>query len=288
MSGRTGRTPWLFLTPHLSLFSIFLLFPLLGVLALSTFDWSLLGDHHFVGGGNYEELLRDPQFWRALGNTVLYALAVVPLTLGLGFVAALALNQPLAGKSVYRAALYLPFVLSSVASATAAAWMFDDQYGVINAVAVWVGLPRAPWLTSTAFAMPAVVATTVWLRIGLCMLVYLAALQDVPRDLLQAAEMDGANAFSRFRYIVWPQLLPSTAFLALTTLIYSFHAFDLIYVMTDGGPGFSTTVLVQYLYEAAFQEQRQGYASAISVVLLVILAGLSSLMLLRRRRGQAA
>lgn len=280
----TRRTPWLFLAPHFSLFTVFILLPLVGVFILSTFNWSLLGDHHFVGSANYQEIVHDRQFWRAFGNTTLYAAVVIPSTMLIGLALALALNGPLPGRSWFRAAIYLPTVLSSVASATVAAWIFDDQYGVLNAALAKGGLPRVGWLTSPHFALPAVVATTIWLRAGLCMVVYLAALQEIPRDLYQAAKLDGAGSWNQFRYITWPMLMPSSIFLFLTTLVYSFHIFDLVYVMTDGGPAFATTVLVQYLYEQAFEEQRQGYASAISVLVMLFLIGLSSLVLLRRRR----
>ena len=282
-----ARETWLFLMPHLSLFILFLLFPLASIFGLSLFNWNLLGDHHFIGFGNYIELLYDRHFWRALGNTLLFAVAVVPATLFAGLALALALNRPIPGRSFFRTAIYLPTVLSSVASATIALWIFDDNYGVLNAALVALGLPRIPWLSSPHFAMATVVLTTLWLRIGLCMVIFLAALQDVPREQLEAATLDGARRWQRFRFIIWPVLRPSSVFLLLTNLIYSIHVFDVIYVMTGGGPAFSTTVLVQYLYEAAFEDQRQGYASAIGVIIFVILALLSFPLLSRQVRQKA-
>ena len=283
----SDQTPWYFLAPHLSLFLIFIFAPIVAVFSISLFDWNLLGDHKFIGLTNYSEILHDRQFWHAFRNTMVYAVYVVPLTMATGIGLALALNQPIFGRGFIKAALYLPFVISSVASGVIAVWIFDDHYGLINTVLAQMGFARVPWLSSTTFAMPSVIATTVWLRTGLCMVVYLAALQDVPRSLLEAAELDGANAWKRFWFITWPLLRPSTTFLLITNLIYSLHVFDLIYVMTFGGPAMSTTTLVQYLYENAFEEQRQGYACAISVVLFVILIALTSALLLRpshRRR----
>lgn len=280
-----ARTPWAFLGPHLALFTVFVFAPMCAVIAMSFYDWSLLGDHRFAGFANYVELLEDREFWRALSNTALYAALVVPITLALGLALALALNTRVPGRRYFRTAIYLPTVLSSVASATAAAWIFDDQYGVLDAILIKFGLERVAWLSSTRFAMASLVTTTVWVRIGLCMVVYLTALQDIPASLLQAAELDGAGPVSRFRYVVWPLLRPSTLFLAITTLIYSLQAFDIAYVLTNGGPAFSTTMLVQYLYNAAYLEQRQGYASAISVILLSILIAISSILLLRRRKS---
>ncbi len=278
-----SRAAWVFLSPHLTLFTIFILAPAGAVVILSTFDWSLLGEHHFAGLANYAEILDDREFWRALRNTLVYAAAVVPTTLLLGLGLAILLKASVPGRQMFRAAIYLPTVLSSVASATIATWIFDGEYGVLNAVLGRVGLPRLPWLSSTHLAMPALILTTIWLRVGLCMVVYLAALGEVPQTVLQAAALDGAGGWSRFRYIVWPLLWPSTVFLFVTTLIYSLHAFDLVYVMTNGGPAFSTTVLVEYLYNAAYLEQREGYASAISVLLVLILIASSSVLLLRRK-----
>ncbi len=281
------RTPWLFLAPHLSLFTVFMLLPVAAIFTLSLFDWNLLGDHKFIGLANYTEILDDRQFWHSFRNTLVYACAVVPATMALGLGLAVALNRPIPGRGIYRAALYLPFVISSVASGVIAVWIFDEHYGLLNAVLTKFGFPRVPWLSSPAYAMPSVIATTIWLRAGLCMVVYLAALQDVPGELLEAAELDGANSWKRFWFITWPLLKPSTTFLLITNLIYSLHVFDLIYVMTFGGPALSTTTLVQYLYENAFQEQRQGYACAISVVLFFILIALTSMLLVRRSPQRA-
>lgn len=276
------RVPWLFLIPHLSLFTVFVFLPIVVIFGLSTFDWNILGFHRFAGFSNYLELLEDRLFWRALGNTLLFSAVIVPVTLAAGLGLAIALNRPLPGRNLFRAAMYLPTVISSVASAVTAVWIFDDHYGVLNAFLVKLGLPRLPWLSSTHLALPTIIATTIWLRTGFCMVIYLAALQDVPKNLLDAAALDGAGAWSRFRYIVWPLLWPSSIFLLVTNLIYSIHVFDLVYVMTNGGPAFSTTTLVQYLFDSAFEEQRQGYASAISVTLFFILIALTSLLLIRR------
>lgn len=280
------RVPWLFLLPHLSLFIIFVFLPILFIFGLSGFDWNLLGYHRFAGFSNYGEILHDKLFWRALGNTLLFSAVIVPVTMAAGLALAIALNRPMPARNLFRAALYLPTVISSVASAIVAVWIFDEHYGVLNAFLIQFGLPRLPWLSSTHLAMPTVMATTVWLRTGFCMVIYLAALQGVPKNLLDAAALDGAGAWSIFRYITWPLLWPSSVFLLVTNLIYSIHVFDLIYVMTDGGPAFSTTTLVQYLYDAAFEEQRQGYASAISVILFFVLIALTSVLLIRRNTAE--
>lgn len=278
------RVPWLFLLPHLSLFAVFVFGPVLAIFALSLFNWNLLGNHRFVGLANFTEIYHDRYFWRALGNTLLFTAAIVPSTLAAGLALALAVNRRVPGRDAFRAAMYLPTVLSSVASGVVAVWIFDDFYGVINAILAFLGISRLPWLSSAHVAMTTVLITTLWLRVGLCMVVYLAALQDVPKELLDAAALDGAGAWGRFRYVTWPQLRASTSFLVVTNLIYGLHVFDVIFVMTGGGPAFSTTVLVQYIYGAAFEQQRQGYAAALSVVLFLILSVLTSLTLVRRRQ----
>lgn len=277
------RVPWIFLAPHLFLFVPFLLYPIVAVVLISGFDWNLLGGHRFVALANYAELLEDRDFWRALGNTLLYAAAVVPSTMTIGLALAVALNRRMRFRNFFRAAIYLPTVISGVASGIIAAWIFEGNYGVLNAVLAATRLPRLPWLSSTALAMPSVILSSLWLRTGLCMVIYLAALQDVPRDQMEAAALDGADAWSRFRHVAWPVLAPATTFLLVTNLIYSLHVFDLIYVMTEGGPAGSTTTLVQYLYDAAFYQQRLGYGAAIGVFLLVILMALTSALTWRRR-----
>ena len=181
------RVPWLFLAPHLSLFSVFMMGPVVAIFVLSLYDWNLLGNHRFIGFSNFAEMFEDRQFWRALANTLLFSAVIVPTTMALGLGLALVLNKPLPGRHLFRSALYLPTVISSVASGAVLAWVFDDHYGVLNAMLTSAGLPRVPWLSSTHFAMPSIILATLWLRVGLCMVVYLAALQDIPKDLLDAA-----------------------------------------------------------------------------------------------------
>jgi multiple sugar transport system permease protein len=170
-----------------------------------------------------------------------------------------------------RSFFFVPVIISLVAVALTAAWIFNDNYGVINAVLEAVGIGGVPWLSSPRWAMPSLIITTLWVRLGFNMVVYLAALQSIPEELYDAARVDGATGWRRFRHITWPLLGPTTFLLLILNVIYSLHVFDLIYVMTGGGPGFSTTVLVQYIYQMAFTEGEMGYASAIGVVLYLVL-----------------
>ena len=263
-------TPYAFITPNLILFSAFSFFPLLYAFYISFYEWSLIGDAEFIGAGNYRRLLADTQFWHALLNTAVYALASVPTTMALGLLAAVALNRRLPGRTFLRSVYFMPVVVSAVATGTIAAWLFNEHYGVINAVLVRLGGDRVPWLSSTAWALPSLVLATLWVRVGFCMVVYLAALQSIPSLYYEAATMDGASPLRQFRRITLPLLRPATFLLLVLSVIHSFQVFDLIYVMTGGGPGFSTTMLVQYIFQSAFVTAEMGYASAIGVVLYAI------------------
>jgi ABC-type sugar transport system permease subunit len=216
-------------------------------------------------------MLGDGQFWRALFNTLVYTVGTVPGSIALGLLVAIGLNRKLPGLALLRSLFFVPVIISLVAVALIASWMFNDNYGVINAALEALGFEGVPWLSSPVWAMPSLIITTLWIRIGFCMVIYLAALQSIPVELYQAAQVDGATGWRQFRHITWPLLGPTTFLLLILNVIYSLHVFDLIYVMTGGGPGSSTTVLVQYIYQVAFQESEMGYASAVGVVLYLML-----------------
>ncbi|MFC0408711.1 carbohydrate ABC transporter permease [Roseomonas elaeocarpi] len=263
-------TAYTFIAPNLVLFSAFSFFPLLYAFWISFHDWSLIGDAEWIGLGNYRRLLTDTQFWHALLNTAVYAVASVPTTMAIGLLLAVALNRRLPGRVFLRSVYFLPVVVSAVATGTIAAWLFNEHYGVINALLVQAGVGRIPWLSSTAWALPSLVIATMWVRVGFCMVVYLAALQSIPSLYYEAAVMDGAGPLRQFRAITLPLLRPATFLLLVLSVIHSFQVFDLIYVMTGGGPGFSTTMLVQYIFQSAFVTSEMGYASTIGVVLYAI------------------
>ena len=170
-----------------------------------------------------------------------------------------------------RSIYFLPVVVSAVATGTIAAWLFNDNYGVINAILVRLGIGRVAWLSTPQWALPSLAIATLWVRIGFNMVVYLAALQSIPAMYYEAARIDGASALHQFRHITLPLLAPATFLLLVLDVIYSFQVFDLIYVMTGGGPGFSTTMVVQYIFNAAFVTSEMGYASAMGMVLYVLI-----------------
>ncbi|MBO1905414.1 sugar ABC transporter permease [Microvirga sp. 3-52] len=270
-SYRSRLTPYLFIAPNLLLFSVFVFFPLLYAAYISVHQWSLIDVPEFAGTQNYARLFSDFQFWQALKNTVIYSAATVPTTLIIGLFLAIGLNRQLAARTLLRSVYFLPVVVSSVATALIAAWLFNDNYGVVNAVLKQAGAGPVAWLSTPQWALPSIILTTLWVRIGFCMVVYLAALQSISPSYYEAAVIDGASRPQQFLYVTWPLLRPTTFLLLILNVIYSFQVFDLIYVMTGGGPGFSTTMIVQYIYRAAFANSEMGYASAMGMVLFVLI-----------------
>jgi multiple sugar transport system permease protein len=270
-SYRSRLTPYLFIAPNLLLFSVFVFFPLLYAAYISVHQWSLIDVPEFAGTQNYARLFSDFQFWQALKNTVIYSAATVPTTLIIGLFLAIGLNRQLAARTLLRSVYFLPVVVSSVATALIAAWLFNDNYGVVNAVLKQTGAGPVAWLSTPQWSLPSIILTTLWVRIGFCMVVYLAALQSISPSYYEAAVIDGASRPQQFLYVTWPLLRPTTFLLLILNVIYSFQVFDLIYVMTGGGPGFSTTMIVQYIYRAAFANSEMGYASAMGMVLFVLI-----------------
>ena len=275
---RTGRRPnpttlipYAFIAPNVVLFGAFIFLPLLFALFVSFQRWDLIGDSTFIGTRNYARLLHDAKFWTALRNTTVYACGTVPTSLLLGLAVACGLNRRIAGRALLRSVYYLPVVVSGVAAGTLAAWLFNDNYGVINGLLLRMGLSPVPFLSSPAWALPSLIAATLWVRVGFCMVVYLAALQTIPAVYYEAARIDGASGWRQFMHITWPMLGPATLLLVVLNVIYSFQVFDLTYVMTGGGPGFATTMLPQYIYQVAFGTSQMGYASAIGMVLYAII-----------------
>lgn len=217
---------------------------------------------------NYGRLLTDPVFWRAFVNTVLFTLITTPLSLLLGLGAALLLDGALPARGVFRSVLILPMAVSGVATALIGLLIFDQDTGVLDLVLKSLGLPAPSWQSDGPAAFTSVVVITLWWRVGFNMLIYLAGLQSLDPVLFEAATLDGAGAWQRFRSLTVPLLGPSTFFLLILNVVYSFQVFDLVFVMTGGGPGNATNVLVTYAYDTGFVTGNQGYAAALGMVLL--------------------
>lgn len=267
--------PYIFISPNIIVFAAFMLFPILFAFYMSFHEWSLIGVPQFNGLDNYVRMVHDELFWQSLGHTVVFTAGTVPTSIALGLAAAMLLNRELPARGLLRSVIFLPVIVSGVVTALVAAWIFNDNYGVINSLIKAAGLEPIPWLSSPTWAMPSLIITTLWIRIGFCMVVYLAGLQGIPSEYYDAAQVDGASGWRQFRHITWPLLAPTTFLLLVINVIFSFHVFDLIYVMTGGGPGFSTTVLVQYIYESAFASREMGYASAMGIVLYLLIVVLT-------------
>ncbi|GAA2749507.1 carbohydrate ABC transporter permease [Amnibacterium kyonggiense] len=260
-----------FAAPNLVLLGVFLLYPL-GLAAVLSFSrYSGFGTPEWIGIGNYADLLSDAVFWRALANTTVFTIATLVLSLGLGLALAVLLDKPLPGRPVFRTIVYAPIVVSGVASGLIGVLIFDENTGVVDKALIAAGLPAVPWQSNGTAAMVAVILMTVWGRTGFNMVIYLAGLQGIGPELYEAAELEGAGAWQRFRSITFPLLGPSTFFLLIMNVIYSFQVFDLVFVLTGGGPGNATTMLTTFAYSEAFTTRMQGYAAAIGMVLLVLM-----------------
>jgi multiple sugar transport system permease protein/alpha-1,4-digalacturonate transport system permease protein len=262
--------PYLFIAPNILLFFTFMIIPILFTFYISFHEWGLFGKPNFIWIENYTRMFADKVFWTSLWNTVYYTAGTVPLSAALGLIGALLLNQKVPLRSIFRTIFFAPVVVSLVAAGLIWSWMFNPNYGLFNEILGIFGVQGVDWLSSSTWAMPSVILTTLWVRIGYCLVIYLAGLQAVPESLYEAADMDGANGWQKFWRITLPMLKPTTTFILVMEVIHGFMVFDLIFTMTNGGPGYSTTVIVQYIYQKAFTEGEMGYASAIGTFFFVI------------------
>lgn len=276
---------WLFivvtLAPALILLGVYIFLPILWSLYLSFFKTRLYNVVEFVGLANYQTVLRNPVFWTALSNTMVYCVASVVLTLALGLIAALLLRRPLPGHHAFRAVVFLPYIVPYAAYALLWYWLFDPRYGLVNFFLAAVGIDPIAWLKSRDWVIPAFVIMSVWKRVGFAMVLFLAGMQSIPQDLYDAADIDGAKRWQKFWYVTLPMLSPITLFIAVISLIYSIQLFVEPLVMTHGGPGNSSQSLSYLLYEQAFLNLNIGVASVTSVILCALTFVLT-VMLLRR------
>ena len=262
----------MFLAPNIIGFLLFSLLPVGATLVISLLNWDLIRDPEFVGFQNYTTLLtRDPIFREVLFNTAYFVIGVVPVSIIISLVLALVMNNGLKGISLFRAIFFIPVITSSVAVAMLWRWLYNTDYGLINVGLDALGLPYIPWLTSTDWAMPAVIIMAVWKSLGYNMVIYLAGLQGISPTLYEAAALDGAGGWARFRDITLPLLGPTTFFILVISVINSFQVFDLTFILTQGGPGIATTTIVMYIYDQGFRYFQMGYAAAIAWVLFIII-----------------
>jgi multiple sugar transport system permease protein len=282
---------WLFLAPALILIGGFFFLPVVASLLLSFTDFDIYAiadpaNVRLLGHRNYTDLIASPMFWTALKNTFYFVLVGGPLTVGVSLGAALLVNARLVRfKSFFRTLYFAPFVTTLVAVAIVWRYLYHPHYGLLNYALSAVGIEPVDWLGDPRWAMPAIILLAVWKNFGYHMLIFIAGLQAIPEELYEAAYLDGAGAWRRFRHITLPMLAPTLVFVGLITMIGFFQLFAEPYVMTQGGPLRSTTSLVLLMYEEGFRWWRMGYAAAVAFVLFLVI--LAAMLIQRRVRREA-
>jgi len=288
LRARNTLLGWSFILPNFIGFGALTLVPIIVLFYMSMTNWNVFGKADFVGIANFQRLFGDGSFKIAVWNTLYYSVLHIPLTFVVALGLALVLNSKLRGVAFFRTAAFFPYITSIVAIAVVWNLLFSPDYGPINEFLRALGISSPPgWLTSSDWAMPAVVIVSTWRDMGYYMILFLAGLQTVPRELHEAARMDGANVIQRFFNVTLPALRPTTFFVTVMLTINSFKIFDLILVMTDGGPGQATLVLSQFIYRKGFEESQFGYASAASVALffMCIVVTVAQFLINKRRNA---
>jgi ABC-type sugar transport system permease subunit len=279
MKPRASHHVWLMLGPTLLVLAVFFVYPLFVALRQSFWSWDLLTPPVDVGLHNYAVLIENGELLGIAGRTLLYGVVVVAGAMGLGLALAVALNKDSALYGFFRGAVFSAYVVSWVAVALLWMWILDADGGVLTRILRALHLPTRSWLGDPDVALLTIAFVSIWKITGYAMVVLLAGLQDIPADLLEAAALDGAGPIRRFVHVTWPLLRPSATFVATTSLILSFQAFDVVRVMTQGGPVKSTTLFVYAIYENVFVNLRVGRASALVVVFFLLLLGLTGIQL---------
>jgi multiple sugar transport system permease protein len=262
---------WVFLAPTLIGLVFGTLGPVLAVIGLTFADWDILTSPTFAGLENYQQLMADATFGKALRNTVYYMILMVPATTVLAMLLALLMNQKLRGITWYRTAYFLPVVTSTVAVALVWSWIYAQDFGLLNFFLRFFGVEPIAWLSSSRWAMPALSVMSIWGNLGQGMIIFLAGLQAIPQSYYEAAEVDGANGWQKFFKITLPLITPSLFFYFIITMITAFQVFEQIYVTSQARPTDATITMVYYIYRSAFRNFKMGYASTEAIVLFGII-----------------
>ena len=271
---------WLFLAPALIGTFIFIIIPICASFYMSLLDWNLISAPEFVGLQNYIELIKEKAFWDILGNTLIYAVITTIFGVIIPLILAVLINEKIKGANLFKTLYFLPFITPMIVLAVVWSWIFDPNYGIFN----FIFQTNIKWLYDTKFAMTALIFVSVWKNIGYNMILMLAGLQNIPNDVDEAAKIDGATGISKFLKITCPLLSPTILFVSLVTTISSFQVFDLIFLMTEGGPENSTTVLVYWMYKNAFEFFKIGKASAIAYILFIVVMSLTFVQWFTRKK----
>jgi ABC-type sugar transport system permease subunit len=283
---REPLTAYAFLFPSFIGLVVFILYPLVNSFFLSFQRWDMLSDMRFIGLRNYQKLFDDTDLHKILGNTGVYTVSVVMITLVLALAIAILLNQKLRGRIIFRTTFFLPVVMSLTAVSAVWLWIYDPEFGLANWLLKLAGLPTSKWMNSPQSAMTAIIVMMIWQTLGYNIIIFLAGLTNIRRDLYEAASLDGAGAWATFWNITLPLLSPTLVFLIITSTIQAFRVFDPIFVMSGGlgGPANSTATVVFYLYRQAFYNLDAGYASAIAFLVVAIAMVFTVLQLYLSRR----
>ncbi|MFC0213693.1 carbohydrate ABC transporter permease [Paenibacillus chartarius] len=283
---RRAIAPYLFVLPNLVIFATFIVVPAILGFVYSFHEYDGLNPMEFIGFDNYTEIFADGDFWAALGRTGIYAAIAVPSLFALSLGIAILLIQDVRLKGLFRSVIYWPTMISFIIVGLTWKWIFGDAFGVLNYMLTLIGLKPIGWLTDPVFANFSVIVATLWSRVGFFMVIFIAGLQSIPVDMYEASHLDGASRWRTFRSITLPLLKPTSVLVLMISIIDAFKAYPLMVALTGGGPGNDTTFVVQYIYEIGFEKQELGLASAMSVLLFVII-GIFSAIQFRLTRGGA-
>ena len=272
-------TPWAFLmlAPNIIGFFMFMMFPILATFFFSFTKYDLILPPEFIGFGNYIKLFKDPIVATVLSNTFIFTLISVPVCMAISLVLAVLLDQKIAFKRFYRAVYFIPCITSMVAVAIVWQWLYNPQFGLINYFLGFIGIKGIRWLSSPDTSLLSVAIVSIWKNIGYNMMLFLAGLQGISTTYYEASELDGAGKWKQFIYVTFPMLSPTTFFIFVISIINSFQIFDTVMLMTDGGPGRSSSVLVHYLYQNAFRYFSMGYACAVAYLLFFVVLLITAL-----------
>ncbi len=263
---------YLYLMPVVLILVAFLVLPIFYSLAVSFYEWDLIGSPEFIGTNNYKQLFHDPMFFKSIWNTIKYAVISVPLSIFLSMGIAILLNNPIKGIGVYRTIYFIPVITSINAVAIVWNFIYHPDFGLLNKILSWFSIDPVAWLQDPDWALPAIIFMSVWKGLGHNIIIFLAGLQNIPKHLYEAARIDGASRWQQFKHITWPLLTPTTFFIFTMSTIGSFQVFSQVYMMTPrGGPLKSTMVVVYYLYRKAFEQFEFGYALAMAFVLFMVI-----------------
>ncbi len=283
---RESFCAWIFIAPALLGFTVFYLLPTFRAVYISLTDWNLLRTARFIGVANYIHLWNDVNFWNAMKITVLYVLYNIPIQTVIGLLLAVLLAQ-LGRSVVLRSIILAPYLIANVIVAIIWFWMLDPLLGFGNVVLHWLGFGRIAFFSDRNLALPTIAAVNIWRHMGLVALLFYTGIQAIPRDIYEAARIEGAGSWRNFLHITLPLIRPTMVFVLVTSIIGSFQVFDTIAVTTLGGPAYSTRTIVWYIYESGFETFRMGYASTLSCALFLCLAIVTAVQMRILRSGQS-